>query len=416
MSRESGSAAYITHAKSVTTQESSQFARERARQSTKGIHVPSSFRLMRQLRQEVNSGSDSRLCPTSHTSRTGNRPLSLDCTRLLVSALTLVIAGCGSSASATPFASGAVRPAPVPSAGPKLVSSSPSVSASGATTPAVSGRILFLRHDEAGVPTYYSVRPDGSELHELEASDPDLLHLSPDGALGVDLFFEEGHYAKILKPDGTLVRTLAPPDANLGLACLEWSPDSTRLACEGWDDTNPERIGVYTVRVSDGGDVRQLTAPADRHHDQSMRYTVDGSQIWYIHSTDAVGAVGEDAGEIGELWAVNADGTDEHRLTTLRVGWSWELSPDGQSLATKSEGKLALLDPADLSRPPELHPIPDGWLWSVAWSPDGANIVVMASVVGHGNSIGTMSADGSHFQLVPTGNAPGQIDLVGWRP
>ena len=291
---------------------------------------------------------------------------------------------------------------------------SPSVTgtASAAKTPGaeLSGTILFDRSDPAtDAKPAFSVRPDGSRLRELEPTAPELMHLSPDGSLAVEMFLEGGHFAKILRPDGTLVRTLDLPDPALGLGCFAWSPDSTRLACEGWHDTNPERVGLYTVRASDGGDLRQLTAPADHHHDQEARYTPDGSQIWYIHSTD-------DTAETGQLWSVNVDGTDEHRLTSYTTGWSWSVSPDGRRLATVLNGNVAIFDAAHLFGAPAQREVPDGWAWDVDWSPDGSHFALMASMVDQGNRIATMTVDGTEFQLVPTGNGPGQVDLIGWRP
>lgn len=60
--------------------------------------------------------------------------------------------------------------------------------------------------------------------------------------------------------------------AMLGLSCTAddptppqgggWAPEG-RLACEGWDDSDPSRAGIYTVRASDGSDPRRLTRQRD---------------------------------------------------------------------------------------------------------------------------------------------------------
>lgn len=272
----------------------------------------------------------------------------------------------------------------------------------------LSGRILFLRkvNDET---TYFSIRPDGSEQEELAATDSALRRLSPDGSMFVEMFLEDGHFAKIFGADGSLIRVLDLPDPTLGLACLTWSPDSARLACEGWDGANPERLGLYTVRA-DGSDLRQLTAPADQRHDQEPQYSADGSQIRYVHATD-------EEGELGQLWAINVDGTANQRLISNPVGWSTALSPDEALLATKLDSDIALYETSDFSRPPERLDIPDSWTWSVAWSPDGSHLAFMASVPGRqDNGIGTIARDGTGVNILPIGSGPGHIDLIGWLP
>ena len=79
-----------------------------------------------------------------------------------------------------------------------------------------------------------------------------------------------------LTPDGTVERVFDIPDGSLNLACTVWSPDDKRLACEGWDDADASRNGIYTVRSSDGGGLVRLTkapGPADFVGD----YSPDGT-------------------------------------------------------------------------------------------------------------------------------------------
>jgi Tol biopolymer transport system component len=39
-----------------------------------------------------------------------------------------------------------------------------------------------------------------------------------------------------------------------------WSPDSKRLACESFGDTDPSRNGIYTIRSSDGAGLTRMTS------------------------------------------------------------------------------------------------------------------------------------------------------------
>lgn len=330
--------------------------------------------------------------------------MSLVRTKILVAGVALALSGCGGSAAMTPATEPTAVATPVPHASATMAPSA-AVPPSAST---LSGRILFMRKVDDEV-TYFSIRPDGSELKELAGADPVLRRTSPDKTMFVEMFLKDGHFAKIFAANGSLIRTLDLPDPTLGLACLTWSPDSARLACEGWDGAKPERVGLYTVRA-DGGDLRHLTSPADHRSDQEAQYGADGSQIRYVHSTD-------EEGELGQLWAINVDGTGNHRLISNPVGWITAMSPDGALLATKLESDLALYETSDFTRPPARLDIPDSWAWSVAWSPDGSHLAFMASVPGRqDNGIGTIARDGTGVNILPIASGPGHLDLIGWLP
>jgi hypothetical protein len=113
---------------------------------------------------------------------------------------------------------------------------------SGATTSGLTGRLMFSRFDE-GTHTFISThvaRADGSHETELPLPGPEgggrwsrsgeeiaLMTVLPDERIGT----------AIIALDGTVKRVLEIPDKSLNLVCVVWSPDDSRLACEGWDDT-----------------------------------------------------------------------------------------------------------------------------------------------------------------------------------
>ena len=66
------------------------------------------------------------------------------------------------------------------------------------------------------------------------------------------------------------------PDPTLNLGCPVWSPDGSRLAYEGWDDSNPARNGIYSLSAADGSDLQRLTASPDGGHDIPGDYAADG--------------------------------------------------------------------------------------------------------------------------------------------
>ena len=82
-----------------------------------------------------------------------------------------------------------------------------------------------------------NLSPDGSRLAIVAPGDRGPL---VGGSVGVD---------------GSDYRLFAGQDPSLNLACGVWAPER-RMACEGWDDTDPSRAGIYTVRATDGTDPR----------------------------------------------------------------------------------------------------------------------------------------------------------------
>ena len=90
----------------------------------------------------------------------------------------------------------------------------------------------------------------------------------------------------IIAPDGTVDRVSEIPDDSLNLACTVWSPDDQRLACEGWDDRDASRNGIYTVRSSDGGELVRLTETPEGLADFVGDYSPDGTVFLFKRTTD----------------------------------------------------------------------------------------------------------------------------------
>ena len=56
----------------------------------------------------------------------------------------------------------------------------------------------------------------------------------------------------------------APPDPTLETHCgFAWSPDGKRLPCETYGVDDPNRNGIYSIRVSDGGGLTRITSNPD---------------------------------------------------------------------------------------------------------------------------------------------------------
>ena len=138
------------------------------------------------------------------------------------------------------------------------------------------------------------------------------------------------------------------------LACSAWSPDGTRVLCEGWDYPDPSRNGLYTISSTDGSDlVRVTTPPPDSHEVQGSSsstqtsgrdipgtYSPDGTMIAFAGAvapfTDGTTGIERQDG----LMVVNTDGTGRRRVGTLVTGDRAEWSPDGRLILVSSGGRL----------------------------------------------------------------------------
>jgi Tol biopolymer transport system component len=253
----------------------------------------------------------------------------------------------------------------------------------------------------------FTANTDGTDEQALLSSIAEGPRFSPDGrriAVATDspqglIFFG------LVNPDGSGYMRFASPDPTLNLGCSgAWSPDASRLACEGWDDSNPARNGIYTVRALDGGDLTRVTTSPGGDHDVLGDYSPDGRKIVFLRYN----LVDE---EHNTLMVVNTDGSHEQVLTDRKVGLASRWSPDDKTILTESGGSL-LLVPVDGSQPSAIKIDADAPVTATrgAWSPDGAWIV-FSRVTSTGEDIYIMRKDGTNLHQVT--NTPGKDEEFG---
>jgi hypothetical protein len=213
------------------------------------------------------------------------------------------------------------------------------------------GLISFTRFDPAlQQDVVYTINPNGTGEHPLLVGG-ESGQWSPDGERHVDVP-DDARERNVNPDDGSyteLPTFYSNPDLFQG--CGVWSPDASRLACEGFGD-DPSADGVYTIRSSDGGDVTRITSGAD--DDCPGDYSPNGKQIAFLRASFDSGVQG--------LYIVRTDGSDLRQIT-----------PDGMDLAFNCG----------------------------SWSPQGNEILFTARTAGGRNALFTVHTDGSGLRQIP---------------
>jgi Tol biopolymer transport system component len=171
-------------------------------------------------------------------------------------------------------------------------------------------------------------------------------------------------------------------DRSFNLGCTAYAPDGSVLACTGYSDLVS---GVYTVRASDGGGLRQLADVAGIPSD----FSPDGKEIVFVADNTIGGASTSDA---STLMVVGTDGSGLREITppaSVQAYSPASWSPDGQWIVyIDDEGRLSMVRPDGTSRhlvamPPEASI--DESVGGATWSPDGTWIAFSARAEGGEN-------------------------------
>jgi Tol biopolymer transport system component len=189
-----------------------------------------------------------------------------------------------------------------------------------------------------------------------------------------------------------------------------WSSDGTKIVFVRGVENDPGEIYVMNA---DGSEQTRLTNSPG--FDSEPSWSPDGSKIAFMSDRDSIPLSVPPAGV--EIYVMNADGSEQTRLTNARYNVSPEWSPDGNKIvftsviaSTFQGNPIGLFEifvmNADGSEQTQLTNT--AFNGDPTWSPDGTKIVFK------GDGISIMNADGSE-QTMLTDN---QIDYSepSWSP
>jgi len=130
----------------------------------------------------------------------------------------------------------------------------------------------------------------------------------------------------VMNADGTNVHRVTPWKLRGG-DNPDWAPDSSRILFRSLEEADAERAQFYTVRPDGTGLTRLTNFPKGHRRVFSASFSPDGTQIVYARANDRR--------EHGDIWLMNADGTNQRPLYAVPAAdsapdWGGLLGPGNE--------------------------------------------------------------------------------------
>ena len=273
-------------------------------------------------------------------------------------------------------------------------------------TPLDASQLIVFERTAPGAdePDLYAVEPDGAEPMLL-SSPGGYPHWSPDVSQLAFLACMNT-VATVLSrtPDPPFCTTALAlferdtgdvhwfpfPDPDLLMGCSVWAPSGNRVACGGLSEGDPTRNGLYSIRVSDGKGLTQITRNPGGE-DSALTYSPDGEQLLFARSL---------GGARQALFVTPIRGGQPKRITPWGFTDDWaDWSPDGRTIVFGTKGFLYRVSPSGHGLG-KIHlqtaePSSAKTAFDVSFSPNGERILFS---LGHPAGIYTARSDGSDVQ------------------
>jgi TolB protein len=220
----------------------------------------------------------------------------------------------------------------------------------------------------------------------------------------------------VINPDGTHETQLTFPADNVVDAMGNWSPDGTMLAFTRTtycgDDCQTDEL--YLVNA-DGSNVHRIDTPSPTV--ESPAWSPDGSRIAFAVATGFVNGMPADV----SIWEIGVDGSGLRQITHP-IGFQQsedhavQFSPDGSRLVVERQlascgwcPAIFTVDATDGGHATRVSPKGLNGFDHPDWSPDG-RWVIFRTASGRGGSAKVFVAhpDGTHLQMILDGTRNGR--------
>jgi hypothetical protein len=238
---------------------------------------------------------------------------------------------------------------------------------------ALSASGLYVALHAGAVSVTSVVTLDGHEVaHFYDGQDGPVEWSPVEDVIAIDF----GTELRLVDQSGQVIKHIPLPFDIEGVQ--SWSPDGRRVIVKAMGE-----FDLWALDVDSGASVRLTDTPTI--HEQESEWSPDGSHIAF--AADCGESWPPDRPCPWSIWTVRADGTDARRLTQedgfVSTWPTW--APDGKHLAY-ARGAADPADPlgdanvyminADGSDPHRITTFDSGFAGVLGWSPDGSTIVV----------------------------------------